>query len=181
MTGTRPVIIAVEGVLGASLTTAARTIAAQVRTRPAGISVWDASGIFGEVAVTEEVAGKPSARTLLLLYASDLAFRLRNESGPAFASGQPMVLAPYVNTAIAFASAAGIEPEWVADMLSFAPAPVSTEYANVSGGADDEQRGFVEFAAAQIAGNESKAKALIIDADRYLRALLQGELPPAVA
>ena len=79
------------------------------RQRRGGISSWDASGIFGEVVVAEESAGLPSARTLLLLYAADLAFRLRWEIKPALAEGLIVVAVPYVDTAIAFGRAAGLE------------------------------------------------------------------------
>ena len=51
--------------------------------------------------------GAPSARTLLLLYAADLAFRLRWQIRPALAEGRTVVAAPYVDTAVAFGRAAG--------------------------------------------------------------------------
>ena len=65
--------------------------------------------MFQELAVADEAAGAPSARTLLLLYAADLAFRLRWQIRPALAEGRTVVAAPYVDTAMAFGRAAGLE------------------------------------------------------------------------
>src|SRR5439155_22643618 len=96
-------LVAVDGVNGAAVKAAARArLAAADRHLRGGISVWDASGVFGELAVAGDEAGRPSARTLLLLYAADLAFRLRWEIRPALAEGRLVVAAPYVDTAIAF-------------------------------------------------------------------------------
>ena len=58
--------------------------------------------------MADAAAGAPSARTLLLLYAADLAFRLRWEIRPALAAGRTVVAAPYVDTAVAFGRAAGV-------------------------------------------------------------------------
>ena len=44
----------------------------------------------------------PLLGRLLLLYAADLAFRLRWEIRPALAEGYTVVAAPYVETAVAF-------------------------------------------------------------------------------
>ena len=76
-------LIAVDGVDAAAVLAGARAaLGAQAR---GGISRWDASGVFQELAVAGETAGAPSARTLLLLYAADLAFRLRWQIRPALA------------------------------------------------------------------------------------------------
>jgi thymidylate kinase len=61
---------------------------------------------------------------LLLLYAADLAFRLRWEIGPAPEHGYIVVAAPYVQTALA--SAAGLSREWLTTLFRFAQAPTRT-------------------------------------------------------
>src|SRR5262245_37740675 len=71
-------LIAVDGTSGVAIAASARTALASVaRSQRAGVSAWDASGIFQDLIVAEDEAGIPLIRTLLLLYASDLAFRLR--------------------------------------------------------------------------------------------------------
>jgi hypothetical protein len=113
------VLIAVDGVDPAALLAEAR--AALGTPSRGGISKWDASGVFQELAVADAPAGKPSARTLLLLYAADLAFRLRWQIRPALAEGRTVVAAPYVDTAIAFGRAAGLKPKWLVNLFRFAP------------------------------------------------------------
>ena len=85
-----PRLIVARGVNGSAMrTTAARAIAAANRRGGALASdAWDASRIFSEVLVADVGSGAPSARTLLLLYAADLAFRLRWEIKPALAAGR---------------------------------------------------------------------------------------------
>ncbi len=117
----KPRLIAVDGVeAGAVVAAARRALGSQVR---GGISHWDASGVFQDLACAEEAAGAPSPRTLLLLYAADLAFRLRWEIRPALAEGQTVVAAPYVETAMAFGRAAGIPVGWLTNLFRFAPRP----------------------------------------------------------
>ncbi len=116
--------VAVDGVNGGAVQQAARAELARARrTARGGISVWDASGVFGDLIVPGDRAGYPSARTLLLLYAADLAFRLRWEIRPALAEGRTVIAAPYVQTAIAFGRAAGIPAKWLRDLFAFAPRP----------------------------------------------------------
>ena len=115
----KAVLIAVDGVDAAAVLAEART-ALGTPTR-GGISKWDASGVFQELAVADQAAGAPSARTLLLLYAADLAFRLRWQIRPALAEGRTVVAAPYVDTAIAFGRAAGLKATWLANLFRFAP------------------------------------------------------------
>ena len=105
-------MIAVDGVdAGGRARRGAR--ARSARRARGGISRWDASGVFQELAVADDAAGAPSARTLLLLYAADLAFRLRWQIRPALAEGRTVVAAPYVDTAMAFGRAAGLKPAWL--------------------------------------------------------------------
>jgi hypothetical protein len=168
-------IVAVEGVIGGSLAATARTLAASSREPRGVVSFWDGSGLFSEVAVTEEIAGRPSARTLLLLYASDLVFRLRAEVQPALDTGATVVIAPYVDTAVAFGRAAGIDPRWMADMFCFAPTSARVHYVGAATPSSSERQGFVEFSARQIVapGNERAVQALVNATDRHLRALLR--------
>ena len=70
----------------------------QSQSKTGGISVWDSSGIFFEMHGLE-VADRPSARTIVLLYAADLFFRLRWEIIPALEEGKCVVAAPYLETA----------------------------------------------------------------------------------
>jgi hypothetical protein len=85
------------------------------------VSVWDASGIFFELGRERISKGGPSAKTLLMLYATDLAFRLRWEIEPALEEGLTVVAAPYVQTGLAFAAAAGVPKGWARELFRFAP------------------------------------------------------------
>jgi hypothetical protein len=153
VTARKPALIAVDGVAGPAIAAAARAALAVIeRARRSGISHWDASGVFEELAVAEETAGQPSVRTLLLLYAADLAFRLRWEIRPALAEGHSVVAAPYVDTAVAFGRAAGLSAAWLQNLFLFAPR--ATEQKFVDGAAARSGRGesFVEFGCERIAG-----------------------------
>jgi hypothetical protein len=140
-------LISIDGVNAQALTEAARSFAARNRRNRAGISSWGASGIFDELTMAEPEAGTPSTRTLLLLYAADLAFRLRWEIRPSLDEGRMVIAAPYVATAIAFGQAAGLDPDWLRDLFHFAP-PASERL--VVDPAPPRQvadrHGFVEFA-----------------------------------
>lgn len=152
MSGPSDRLVAVDGVNGNAMMAVAKCLVPGRRQRRGGISSWDASGIFGEVVVAEESAGLPSARTLLLLYAADLAFRLRWEINPALAEGLTVVAIPYVDTAIAFGRAAGLEPAWLDDMFNFAPKPGRCELVKAAAAnAVSERQGFVEFGCQQVA------------------------------
>jgi thymidylate kinase len=120
-------LIAVDGVNGSAIMKAARAAVADVpKARRAGVSLWDASGLFGDLMIAPPAAGTPSARTLVLLYAADLAFRLRWEIHPALEAGKTAVVAPYTGTAIAFGRAAGLDAGWLNDLFGFAPAAHET-------------------------------------------------------
>jgi thymidylate kinase len=167
-------LIAIDGVNGLAVETAARMVARVNRKRRAAVSGWDASGIFGELMVAEEEAGLPSARTLILLYAADLAFRLRWEVKPALEQGRMIVVAPYVNTAIAFGRAAGLDAKSLGEMFAFAPVP--DESRNIEAAASrslSERTGFVEFACDQLLGATSKAvrRDLLVRAARTLKTI----------
>lgn len=157
-------LIAIEGVNNRALLVAARALVSLNRHQRAATSRWDASGIFGEVAVADVGAGEPSARTLLLLYAADLAFRLRWEIRPALAAGRLVIVAPYTDTAIAFGLACGLDAEWLADMFNFAPRPASRRVVDAAAArllAD--RKGFVEFGCRQILGEHAvKARTRLV-------------------
>lgn len=141
-------LIALDGVSGPALLAAAKALRADGH-KSAGISKWDASGIFGELE-EDDGTGAPSARVLMLLYATDLAFRLRSDIQPALADGRVVIAAPYVDTAIAFGRAAGLRGSWLRHVLGFAPPAaeshrVAPPQRHLSG---DE--GFVEFGCARV-------------------------------
>jgi hypothetical protein len=143
-------LVALDGVDGAALLGAAR---AALATRPrGGISRWDASGVFQDLAVADRSAGAPSARTLLLLYAADLAFRLRWQIRPALAEGRTVIAAPYVDTAMAFGRVAGLPATWLSNLFRFAPRAAERRIVNSPGrktlSATD---GFVGFSCERVA------------------------------
>ena len=148
-----PTLIAVDGVNGAAVMAAARQALGKRGTRPrGGVSRWDASGLFEQLVVAESEAGRPSARTLLLLYAADLAFRLRWEIEPALAEGRTVVAAPYVDTAIAFGRAVGLRGGWLTNLFQFALTPTERRFVHLAAPRAGAPDGFVEFGCAQIAG-----------------------------
>ena len=153
MTARKPELIAVDGVAGPAIVAAARVALTSLdRGKRSGISHWDASGVFEELAVADEAAGQPSVRTLLLLYAADLAFRLRWEIRPALAEGRSVVAAPYVDTAFAFGRAAGLDGAWLTNLFLFAPRPTSRRFVGAVGARGGRRSGFVEFGFAQVSG-----------------------------
>ena len=150
-------LISVDGVSGNAVMRAAQRLAAAGRGDRAGISRWDASGIFGDLAVAEQDVEKPSARTLLLLYAADLAFRLRWEIRPALAEGRRVIAAPYVDTAIALGRAAGINGAWLRNTFDFAPVPAERRYVERASAATASGQGLIEFACRRLAGMETRS------------------------
>src|SRR5206468_7342285 len=146
----KPALIAVDGVDAAAVLAEAH--AALGSSGRGGISRWDASGVFQDLAVADARAGAPSARTLLLLYAADLAFRLRWEIRPTLAEGRTVVAAPYVATAVAFGRAAGLPRGWLNDLFAFAPRPDKARRVGAAPGrAAAGRSGFVEFACDRLA------------------------------
>ncbi len=117
---TRGTLVAIDGVDPIAVRAAARDEVHRMGAAHCGVSQWDASGVFHELAL---VAGPASPRTLLLLYAADLAFRVRWEIEPALAGGRTVVAAPYVATAMAFGRAVGLPSGWLNNLLEFAPRP----------------------------------------------------------
>jgi len=147
-------LVAVDGSsprVAAAAALVARGLAGGAGRAP--VSAWDSSGIFTELMAADGVPGL-SARTLTLLYAADLAFRLRWQIGPALREGRAVVAAPYVETAKALAVAAGLPRVWLDELFRFAPRP-DASYHVTPGRARDVKAGasYVEcFVAAALAG-----------------------------
>jgi thymidylate kinase len=131
---TRGRLIALDG-NGATLSAAAKDVVRVLASAsiPRGVSQWDASGIFTELAAAEADVRPPSARTLTLLYAADLAFRLRWQIVPALEEGRSVIAAPYVETAKALALAAGVHRKWLDELFRFAPKADATYHVNGRG------------------------------------------------
>jgi hypothetical protein len=125
MTAGKARLIALDGGAGAPLDAAARSMARSLRaaTGAGGVSAWDASGIFTDLAAEDSEIARASARTLTLLYAADLAFRVRWHIVPALEAGESVVAAPYVESAKALAIAAGLPKRWLDELFAFAPKP----------------------------------------------------------
>src|SRR5262249_41834951 len=137
----------------------ARALLSRVEPRRrGGVSTWDASGIFDELTVADHDGGPPSARTLLLLYAADLAFRIRWEINPTLLEGRTVIVAPYVETAIAFGRAAGINKGWLLDLFAFAPRPSAVHRVVTAAPRSSRSSGFIEFACARCAGSHNVAQ-----------------------
>lgn len=154
---TEGTLVSVDGVSASAAVRAARRIASAGRGDRAGISHWDASGIFGELDAAGPDGERPSVRALLLLYAADLAFRLRWEIRPKLAEGRRVIAAPYVDTAIALGRAAGIGDAWLRSMFSFAPVPTERHRVEGAPAATATGQGFVEFACRRLPGLETRA------------------------
>ena len=118
-------LIAIDGSRGKDTTAAANAVVEELRRAgvECAVSRWDASGLFGEMAAANRGDRNISIRTLSLVYAADLAFRLRWEIRPVIEAGGVVVAAPYIETAIAFGAASGLADEWLRELLRFAPAP----------------------------------------------------------
>lgn len=146
-------LIAIDGSRGADLGKSADQLAAALRARGVAsvISRWDASGLFGELAQASERGGA-SPRTLSLVYAADLAFRLRWEIRTALEAGMVVIAAPYLETAVALGAAAGLPEAWLRELLRFAPPPdvrcVARERKLERGWKPRFDRGYAEYCAA---------------------------------
>jgi len=117
-------LIAVDGSRGKDINAAADAIGAALKAAgiECAISRWDASGLFTELASGARTDRNVSIRSLSLIYAADLAFRLRWEIRPVLESGGVIIAAPYIETALAFGSSCGLDDDWIRQLLRFAPA-----------------------------------------------------------
>lgn len=118
-------LIAIDGSRGKDVDAAAAAVTEALKAAriECAVSRWDASGMFTELAAGAGVDSGVSMRSLSLIYAADLAFRLRWEILPVLESGGVVIAAPFVETAVAFGAACGIDDEWIRQLLRFAPAP----------------------------------------------------------
>ena len=120
-------------------------------------SLWDASNTFYELRMVKAKNLTPTPRALMLLYASDLLFRLRWEIQPALNKGRTVVAAPYVESAMAFGVAAGLPKAWIRELFRFAPKPAASfRLKEKKKGREkkkdgDGEPGFVEFFCASLA------------------------------
>ena len=120
-------------------------------------SLWDASNTFYELRMAKAKNLTPTPRALMLLYASDLLFRLRWEIEPTLKEGRNVVAAPYVESAMAFALAAGLPKEWIDELFRFAPKPAASFRLKEKKRSREKEKnlngepGFVEFFCANLA------------------------------
>ena len=116
-------LIAVDGSRGKDVAVAANDLAAKLKRDgiECAVSRWDASGLFTDLAAGVKGDPNVSIRTLSLVYAADLAFRVRWEIRPVLEAGGVVIAAPYVDTAIAFGTACGLDGEWRERLMQFAP------------------------------------------------------------
>ena len=150
-------LMSVDGVSASAVMHAAKRLASADRGDRAGISCWDASGIFGDLDAAERDVERPSMRTLLLLYAADLAFRLRWEIRPALAEGRRVIAAPYVDTAMALGRAAGLDEAWLRRVFEFAPAPTERRYVEGAPAATRAGQGVIDVACRHLEGMEARS------------------------
>ena len=168
-------LIAIEG-SGAALHAAARSVARSLRegTGSGYVSAWDASGIFTELAAGDADLAAASVRTVTLLYAADLAFRIRWHIAPALEAGESVVAAPYVESAKALAIGAGLSRRWVDELFAFAPRPfrcyrITGAARPTSGGGRSYLDWFLTVVAANGSGIEPKT--LRTRSAQYMRSL----------
>jgi hypothetical protein len=117
-------LIAVDGSRGKDVTLSANDIVARLKHDgiECAVSRWDASGLFTDLDAGSRGDRNVSVRTLSLVYAADLAFRLRWEIRPVLEAGGVVIAAPYVDTAVAFGTICGLDEEWLRLLMRFAPA-----------------------------------------------------------
>jgi thymidylate kinase len=155
-------LISVDGSRGKDVVVAAGDIVAALRRDgiECAVSRWDASGLFTDLANGGRGDRNVSIRTLSLVYAADLAFRLRWEIRPVLEAGGVIVAAPYIDTAVTFGAICGLDEEWLSRLMGFAPA------ADLRGIAPERKidrpwkrradRGYAEYGAMMLAARAPK-------------------------
>ena len=155
-------LIAIDGTRGKDVAAAggAAIEALKAKRIECAISRFDASGLFGELAAATRGDRQISMRTLALVYAADLAFRLRWEIRPVLDAGGVVIAAPYVETAVAFGAACGVDEKWIRELLRFAPKPgvqARTEERKINKGWKPRlDRGYAEYSAAMLEASSPK-------------------------
>ena len=116
-------LIALEGTGGRSMALAAKQLERALRKEKVAVqtSTWDDSDLFFQISQGARGLAAPPPRTLVLLYATDLAFRLRWQIRPALEEGISVIAAPYLETVIGLGRGAGLSPDWLRGVLEFAP------------------------------------------------------------
>jgi hypothetical protein len=122
-------LIALEGKDGAEVTAVAEALKNLLYLHGFGciISNWNVSGLFAQIGAQAANLQQISPRALTLLYASDLAGRLK-EIRPALQSGFFVLANQYLHTPTAIAAALGVDPTWASHLFSFAPRPEISLY-----------------------------------------------------
>jgi hypothetical protein len=155
-------LIAVEGSRGKDTAAAAATVSDALKAAgvEAAISRFDASGLFGELAAAARGDRHISTRALTLVYAADLAFRLRWEIRPVLEAGGVVIAVPYVETAVAFGVSCGLSEEWIRELLRFAAKPDlrarSEEHKRDRGWKARFDRGYAEYCVAMLESSAPK-------------------------
>ncbi len=148
-------LIALDGASGPDLRDASRRVVKMFEKHEVGVSGFDSSNTFFELRAAKGKVGGVPPETLILLYASDLLFRIRWEIRPALAEGRTVVAAPYVHTVIAMGLAAGLSRVWLEELFTFAPpADVSFRLKEKSKGNGKEikgSKGYCEFCCKSLA------------------------------
>jgi hypothetical protein len=156
-------LIAIDGSRGKDVAAAAALVRETLTaTRiECAVSRFDASGLFGELAAATRDHRRISIRTLTLVYAADLAFRLRWEIRPRLEAGGVVIAAPYVDTAIAVGASCGLDREWIRELLRFAPRPdlrARAEERKVAKGWKPRlDRGYAEYSVAMLEASSRQA------------------------
>lgn len=162
----RGVLVAIDGSRGLDVREGAIEAMRYLKAsgRPGGISGWDASGLFTDVKVAKRRNRQLSPRTLVLLYAADLAFRLRWAIRPALDAGQVVIAAPYTSTVMAMGIAAGLPRGWLEELFRFAPPPTASfcvkEHKRASGWSGKALGGFPEFCGVTLHGELESPEAI---------------------
>lgn len=155
-------LIALDGSRGKDTSNAAAAVVEALKAKKVecALSRFDASGLFGELAAAARGDRHISARTLTLVYAADLAFRLRWEIRPVLEAGGVVVASPYVETAVAFGAACGLDERWIRELLRFAPKPdlrARAEERKINKGWKARlDRGYAEYSAAMLEASSPK-------------------------
>jgi hypothetical protein len=156
-------LIAIDGSRGKDVAAAAAMVRERLKAAriECAVSRFDASGLFGELAAGTRADRRISIRTLTLVYAADLAFRLRWEIRPVLETGGVVIASPYVDTAVAFGAAYGLDREWIRELLRFAPRPnlhARAEERKINKGWKPRlDRGYAEYSAAMLEASSPKA------------------------
>ena len=121
----RGLLVVLEGIDHAGRSTHAALLEKQLRYQGRGVvrTSFGGSLIAGDLMRRAKAERGSDSRTLLLLYAADLAERLEQIIRPALQAGLVVIADRYTFTPIARAAAGGVDPDWAAGVLGFAPMP----------------------------------------------------------